>query len=1495
MESIIYITLCQGTHARTFSFDREGQSLLWIGMDDEPDAASALVCAEAAHNGLLLKVQNASRLLVPGSGHELGGPVLVDYASALMMGIVCGEGQQRASLYVRPALFAHAMRCCLVFRAKTSMTIGRDEVSDVLYDSLYVSAHHATLTFEEGRFYVRDLESGNATYVNDLMLEPYQRRALAVGDVVRILDLWWVVGDACLFATMPSAAQVRKMAAVRLVTLDRAPCARVVAGERSSRAPFYPAPWLTESLETKSMTVDPPPQRENESPQPLLMQVGPSMLMGVGAVYMGARAYAALMRGDDAMTLVPTVCMAVAMIGTTVIWPVLSYFYDKRRCRRKELARKSLYVAYLDGISSELVRLAAQQEQVLKDGCRPVSELLARAYTRSPLLMSHMTQGESFLCLRVGSGDVGLSVSIAWPKRRFALESDSLWDNLAQVRAEQPMLQNVPISIDLKRHRTVGIVGATDFVWELVRGLLVQVCALYSNKDVKLAFVADCDSKAEWEAFSFVPHIVDDMDDQRLVAVTSLGASRLDALIEALCIRRKQHCVVVCSNVEAYQRMRWVQGAVGGEGGVRLAVVFVGEHLHDLPRECSYLVDLTRSDLVGGALQGRMFARAAVGTTSVGFVPDIMTTREQAWTFSRQLAGIRLDQGGTHAHTRSTLGFLELFEAGQVSHLDVMRRWSQSDAASSLRVPVGINDQGARAWIDLHEHADGPHALIAGTTGSGKSEFIITLVLSLCTCFSPHEVAFLLIDYKGGGLAGAFDQVGMRLPHLSGTITNLDGGAIRRALISLRSELLRRQRLLREACAQTGEATMDATKYLALFRRGVVDDPMPHLVVVADEFAELKQQEPAFMDELMSAARIGRSLGIHLVLATQKPAGVINDQIWANARLKVSLRVADAADSREMLRRDDAAFLRDAGSFYALVGYDDEFWGGQAAYAAMPYVPKECYEEARDDTVRLLDEEGGVLASARPVSEHAVLRTTEFSATLERIVDVARERGMRTRPLWLEPLSPRISLEELEDRYGCDEAAVLPCVVGEMDDPALQRRVCLRMDVAREGATILYGTHGSGVEGLLRAMLVSLMRSCAADRLWIYGIDAGEGCLASLVGAPSVGEVVALADEQRVERLLGMVEDTIRRRRAMAEGATNEVPAIIVALVNLPALIEAYPELEDTLVTIVRDASHVGVYVLATADGPGSVHTRMRAGFLTSLPTMLADSADYGYVLGTSFDAPVPRSWRRGLALFEGEVYEFQGIAVGSASEDEDKAVHAWVRALQQGAVNRAPRVPVLPERVTCEHVAGVAGRDAWPVGLYTKELEPAYLDARGRSSLLVTGNDQRSLVAYVRGAMEALVHESVPCCVLDLSAQLGAFEGGVVIGEVEDANAYLADGHAHDAIVIVMDVARTFGALSREARTSLEAALAATEECAPLFVVVSEYWRISALYDDWYRQVVLQGRGLWVGSGFADQTVFHLSRMDPMYATHAGMRDGFLVEAGSIRSVTLIEEVDHA
>ena len=332
---------------------------------------------------------------------------------------------------------------------------------------------------------------------------------------------------------------------------------------------------------------------------------------------------------------------------------------------------------------------------------------------------------------------------------------------------------------------------------------------------------------------------------------------------------------------------------------------------------------------------------------------------------------------GISAQIPESITFFEMYQVEHPEELDIAKRWKKNHAAKSLAVPLGVRAKEDYVNLNLHEKAHGPHGLVAGTTGSGKSEIIQSYILSLAVNYHPYEVAFLLIDYKGGGMAGLFRN----LPHLLGTITNLDGAQSMRAMASIKSELARRQKIF------SSYDVNHINAYHKLFQNGEAKEPLPHLFIISDEFAELKKEQPDFMTELVSAARIGRSLGVHLILATQKPTGVVDDQIWTNSKFKLALMVQNEADSKEILKTPDAANITIPGRAYLQVGNNEIYELFQSAWSGASYV-SEKEEEKVDDRVYLVNDLGqGELINEDLSDEHASggNMMTQLDATVDYI------------------------------------------------------------------------------------------------------------------------------------------------------------------------------------------------------------------------------------------------------------------------------------------------------------------------------------------------------------------------------------------------------------------------------------------------------------------------------------------------------------------------------
>ena len=1525
MENLL-LTLISDGRSSTSSLDVDAPTSLVLG------SPVGVVTVEAAQGSVSVRPARGHELLGPGG--EVTEQVTLHADSEAIVGVRGKGAASAAILYVRPSLPGSRRFSKLGFSCDAHVVIGRGGDCALRYDSPYVSQAHARLDLVGERFTVTDLESANGTFVNGALIAPSAPCTLVPGDVVTVLDLTIMVGQRLVALNHPKGLVVGPIQGAQQMSHEAfkalCPAASEVAGEL---ALFYPAPRLTHSIHRHAFTVDEPPQPKKPDDRPALMQIGPSFMMGIASVFTATTAVQRITQTGDVMNGLPSIAMCVAMLSGMVVWPVVSRAYTKRQTEREEMRRQARYTDYLNALEARLSREAAGQADILRMRRVDVASLEERARTLSVRLMNRSCDHDDFMELRVGMGTTDLEADFRWPEAKFSMEEDKLLDKVSELSKNPPKVEDVPLAFNPAEHSVSGVIGAREEVWAFARGLVVQICSLYSYQDVKVVLVADRADEAEWSFMRALPHLFDDSGTRRLLACTyddlMTVSMQLERELDQRADVRSEHLsdfgtqfVVICASkglsersdtIGRLQRLRTSKG---------FSLIFLGEELKDLPRECAYVIDLSArgslADLEGtsqylgeSAVHGsaRMFDRDDVAGTLTSFDPDALVSREDAARFALDLARVRLDMPSQRSQMPTSLGFLEMFEVGNLAQLNIAKRWAEDDASRTLQTPVGKDGAGELSLLNLHEKAHGPHGLIAGTTGSGKSEFIITYVLSLCVNYAPDEVAFVLIDYKGGGLAGAFDNERYRLPHLAGTITNLDGAAISRSLVSIKSELKRRQDLFNRARDVTGEATIDIYKYLRFYRQGTLKEPCPHLFIVADEFAELKQQEPEFMDELISAARIGRSLGVHLILATQKPSGVVNDQIWSNSRFKVCLKVADAADSKEMIRRPDAAEIKGPGRFFMLVGYNELFCGGQAAYAGAPYAPTDVFEPRRDDAVEMVDDTADVISSLRPASQARSTGDSELNAVLGALCQTADAAGCHAGRLWLDALPGRIALAALREKYGF-EAAKGGCEValGEVDDPGRQRQLLYRVDLSTVGNLMVFGSQSSGADALVGSLLYSLALDYSAREVSFYALDFGSGTLSSFSALPQCGGVVLSGDTERMGNLLRLVERTIaERRQALARdgltfqehnaraAAADRIGHVVVALVNVAAFYDLYPELEDRLITLTREGSRYGIHFVVTASSATAARMRLRANFSENVVLGLNDDNDVLTILGKRPKAVVPKRDKRGYVVLGKDAYEFQGASVTPEGSSETAAVDELASRLAGESAARAVPIPVLPTEVHAQDMGeAAAAPGSFPVGYGKLAVRPLCFSFSSCPTMLVLGNDIESLSRYLRGARECLERSgSGDYLFVDTGAYLGEVADEHVVQDAQEASARvaaIASGRDPVPTLVFTSIVETMSALTDDASRLLKDYLAKERGKGVTGVVAAtEMWRARSLYDDWYKVVSAYGNGVWVGSGFGDQTAFRFARSLSEYRAPAARDDGFYSLRGDVTSVRLV------
>jgi ATP-dependent 26S proteasome regulatory subunit len=609
----------------------------------------------------------------------------------------------------------------------------------------------------------------------------------------------------------------------------------------------------------------------------------------------------------------------------------------------------------------------------------------------------------------------------------------------------------------------------------------------------------------------------------------------------------------------------------------------------------------------------------------------------------------------------SLLDLLDL--KGEQDRIDrLIERWASDDGRLSARLGLGVGGQVSEVSL----RGDGPHGLVGGMTGAGKSELLQSLVASLASAHSPRRLTFLLVDYKGG--AALKDCVD--LPHTVGFVTDLDAHLVDRALKSLRAELQVREHVLRGA---------DCTDLVELERRDS-DRAFPSLVIIVDEFAALAAELPDFVDGMVDVAQRGRSLGIHLVLATQRPAGVINDRIRTNTNLRISLPFSDADDSRDIIGTDEAARPGlPTGRAFVRIGPQKaiEF---QVAHASAP-TPEEGGQ--RSTIVRELDVEG-----ERVEADAAARTDTSSTSDLERVVEAARGAAARlllpypARP-WLPELPALLPLSWLiEPDDGKGRRAV---ALGLVDDPAHQLQTVENFDLDRDGSMLVYGASGSGKTTLLRTIAATLASKLPPNRLHLYGLDFAKHDLRQLAALPHCGGIVAADEPDRVPRLLRMLAAERERRKTLlaswgAESMAELETAGGDALHWIVCLLDGYAGFAATFAevdrgaslssfnSLVGDARPLGMSFVVTADRAAVVPPALEAALGRRLVLRMADQEEYAF-LG------VPRSLHY-RAMPPGRGFTESHLEIQCAIVGDDPAGSAQAVAIERLGSELAGRFP---------------------------------------------------------------------------------------------------------------------------------------------------------------------------------------------------------------------------
>ncbi|MDM4762672.1 FtsK/SpoIIIE domain-containing protein [Galbitalea sp. SE-J8] len=1146
--------------------------------------------------------------------------------------------------------------------------------------------------------------------------------------------------------------------------------AHLVVGDDPSVFEYNRPPRLLPPERTATFTLPSPPAEPQGRGLNLLAALTPIAAAGVSAIAFQNYAF-----------------LLIAALSPVIM--IVQQLQQKRSGRKTYRQQVDEYWELRRRIEADAQQaLAVEREEWLASAPDPalVYEI---ATTPLPLLWARRRADPDHLTLRVGTATQPSRVTLDDPEE-LAHKRTVVWD-----------ARDVPAIVSLVERGVVGIAGPDAVARPIAKWALAQLGVLQSPKDVRFYLLTESRRGADWEWLGWLPHAAGEHPGSSMtnIGTTTTSTARcvaeLIAIIEARAstrssgrerIRSTPDDIVVV--MDGARRLRAMPSLVrilreGPEVGVYSICVDADERL--LPEECGAVV------IADG--DGVLIRQQRVSLVD-RIRPDIVGDDWLEW-IGRSLGPIRdASPDVTDGAIPTSSRLLSVLALDPPTPEAVQARWLVG--GRSTRAVLGESIDGE---FSLDLRLDGPHGLVAGTTGSGKSELLQTLVASLAVANTPTEMNFVLVDYKGGA---AFKDC-VDLPHTVGMVTDLDAHQVERALDSLGAELRTREHVF------AGAGAKDLEDYQDLQAKRPELASLPRLLIVIDEFASMARELPDFVRGLVGIAQRGRSLGIHLILATQRPGGVVSPEIRANTNLRIALRMTDASESTDVIDSPESASISKAtpGRAYVRLGAAS-LMPFQAGRVGGRFPGAQTVVGVADPLVEDLgfaDWSEPVPVPKAATGDAGDVEITDLTVLVDSVRRATDALGIPApRRPWLPPLGDVVSLDALPAvPSGRSVGVVIP--VGLEDHPALQRQVTTALDLDELGHLFVIGSARSGRSQALRTIAGSGASAAAVGDLHLYAIDCGTGALLPLSALPHCGVVVQRHEPERVGRLLqGLVDEVAHRQSAFsASGVASlteqragtpeaRLPHVVVLIDQWEGFVNVLADIDngalvDRVAFLLREGATVGVHLVVSGDRT-LFSSRMSSLVDRKILLNLADRGEYSNEGIRARDLPDEIGPGRGFWNQSGTELQFAVLPGENSGQGQARALReigAAARTAHGSARGPRPfRIDPLPASVTlADALALVPEESRGPsvalVGVGGDELTGLVADLSGdqngfviagparsgRSTLLATMG--RSLIAH---GTRLVIIAPRPSVVRDLGGEPGvlAVVTDAAIGEDE-------------------------------------------------------------------------------------------------------------------------------
>ena len=1212
---------------------------------------------------------------------------------------------------------------------KSQVLIGGTPDADICISDEFVGTDKIVLQNNNGQLFVSDESARYGLYINGARV--YGKQQLKDFDFFSIASFTFYYKFGALYTELTPNIVVRGLEAQQLnwqTTRFEYP-----DFIRNNRVQYC----IPESeIEIKQPL--PKPQKPKKN---LILSLIPSVVMLALMVVMRG------ILGGGGTFVIYSVCS----MGIGIVMSVVTYFYDGKEHIKAIEKREKEYNEYIKGKEQEIIDARNNELRIRNLIFESLSNSINEVLSYGKRIFEKSDKDKDFLDIFLGKGTIEAAVPVKYTKQDFIDTEDPISQIPASMEEKYHNIENAPIVSKFNASSAVGVVGNRLMLHNVLKNMTLDLSIRHFYNEVKTYYVFTEEDYNSLQWIRWLRHAHNNEanvwnfmcdDESRKVLLENLYAvlsERESIKKENEAINFDVHYVVFVldsSSIRQHPVSKYIEDSTN----YGFTFVFFEEYEEFLPKGCTEVIRLDDAQYSGTLLKSEN------GDVESRFIYENIPD-ELAESVALKLGAVSVKEVSLESELTKNISMYELLNILSVDDLDLKERWSSSQVFKSMAAPLGVKTKNEVVYLDISDKANahGPHGLVAGTTGSGKSEILQTYVLSMATLYHPYDVGFVIIDFKGGGMANQFKD----LPHMMGAITNIDGREINRSLLSIKAELVKRQALFAEA------GVNHINDYIKLFKKNEVKQPLPHLIIIVDEFAELKAEFPDFMKELISAARIGRTLGVHLILATQKPAGVVDSQIWSNSKFKLCLKVQTKEDSNEVIKTPLAAEIVEPGRSYFQVGNNEIFELFQSAYSGVK-VTDDGDDKSKIFSIYALNNWG-----KRSLVYTNKKKTKDDNAKnqLQVIVDYVdkfcKNTGINTLSgICLPSLEDIVKKSALGEFKKDSQNIIVP--VGIYDDPERQDQGNYCIDLS-ENNTYIIGSAMTGKTTLLQTMLLQLMSYYTPKEVNAYIIDCGNMTLKAFENSNMVGGVALTSEEDKITNLFKLLFRIIDERkqilsdkglgthRAYIEAGYTDMPQIVLFIDNLAAFKEYYDNLSDDFLALSREGNSLGISIVATASQTNAMNYKALSNYGTRISFVCNDTNEYMNLFDRCRMEPKDTAGR-GLCVIDKRIMEFQTALCVDGEKEYIRVenIKKEIENCNSKYLNqKALAIPVVPEIIK---FSTIKNEDSLyktnykvPMGIKYSTVQYSMLDLKTVGLIATLGREKSGKTNFIKHIMAAI------------------------------------------------------------------------------------------------------------------------------------------------------------